>query len=229
MKQGATAPYLCLGDNDKKYVIKRQRAGFEGCIKEWLLGNLGQAFGLPIPDCQLVNIDSCLLEYNDIYLSEIGQGTAFASEFIIDLQEMNYQKLDNTSVDTLRDIYVFDYWIQNADRSLTEQGGNPNLFYKQSCLDVIVLDHNLAFDEEFLKQDHNQLHACKRFWPVQFDFDAQQKYEEKMRSSLVYWDNFVSKIPNDWKVEVAGFDGFINQLKLILDKYETDLFWEELR
>ena len=33
MKQGATAPYLCLADNNKKYVIKRQRAGFEGCIK----------------------------------------------------------------------------------------------------------------------------------------------------------------------------------------------------
>jgi hypothetical protein len=32
MKQGATAPYLCLADNNKKYVIKRQRAGFDGCI-----------------------------------------------------------------------------------------------------------------------------------------------------------------------------------------------------
>jgi hypothetical protein len=35
MKQGATAPYLCLGDNDKKYVIKRQRAGFEGKRSFW--------------------------------------------------------------------------------------------------------------------------------------------------------------------------------------------------
>lgn len=169
------------------------------------------------------------MEYNDIYLSEIGEGTAFASEFIDDLQEVNYQKLDNASVDILRDLYVFDYWIRNADRNLTEQGGNPNLFYKQSSLDVIVLDHNLAFDNDFLNQDHAQLHVCKRFWPVQFDFDAQQKYEDRMRNSLQHWDDLISKIPNDWKVEVAGFDGFISQLKLILDKYETNLFWEELR
>jgi hypothetical protein len=229
MKQGATAPYLCLGDNDKKYVIKRQRAGFEGCVKEWLLGKLGQSFGLPIPDCQLVNIDGSLLEYNDNYLSEIGEGTAFASEFITDLQEVNYQKLDNASVDILRNLYVFDYWVRNADRNLTEQGGNPNLFYKQSSLDLIVLDHNLAFDNDFLKQDHRELHACKRFWSAQFDFESQQKYEERMRNSLQHWEYLISNIPSDWKVEVTGFDGFINQLKLILDKYKTNLFWEELR
>ena len=191
MKQGATAPYLCVGDNDKKYVIKRQRAGFEGCIKEWLLGKLGQSYGLPIPDCQLVNVDGFLLEYNDTYLSEIGEGIAFASEFITDLQEVNYQKLDNSSVDIMRDLYVFDYWIRNADRNLTEQGGNPNLFYKQSSQDIIVLDHNLAFDPEFLNEEHRELHACKRFWPVQFDFDSQQNYEERMRNSLLIWDDLI--------------------------------------
>jgi glycosyltransferase involved in cell wall biosynthesis len=150
------------------------------------------------------------LEYNDFYLSKIGEGTAFASEFITDLQEVNYQKLDNTSADVLRDLYVFDYWVCNADRNLTEQGGNPNLFYKQSSLDLIVLDHNLAFYNNFLKQKHSQLHACKRFWLAQFDFDSQQKYEEKIGKSLQHWDDLISKIPNDWKVEIAGFDGFIN-------------------
>lgn len=229
MKQGATAPYLCVGDNDKKYVIKRQRAGFEGCIKEWLLGKLGQSYGLPIPDCQLVNVDGFLLEYNDTYLSEIGEGIAFASEFITDLQEVNYQKLDNSSVDIMRDLYVFDYWIRNADRNLTEQGGNPNLFYKQSSQDIIVLDHNLAFDPEFLNEEHRELHACKRFWPVQFDFDSQQNYEERMRNSLLIWDDLISSIPSDWKEGITGFDGFISELKLILDNYKIDLFWEELR
>ena len=87
MKQGATAPYLCLADNNKKYVIKRQRAGFEGCIKEWLFGKLGQYFGLPIPDCELVYVDGSLLEYNDSYQFEIGEGVAFGSEHIPDLQE----------------------------------------------------------------------------------------------------------------------------------------------
>jgi hypothetical protein len=229
MKQGATGPYLCIADNKKKYVVKRQRAGFEGCIKEWLLGRLGQLFGLPIPDCQLVYIDIFLLDYNANYQSEIGEGTAFASEFISDLQEVNYQQLNNVSVDVLRDLYVFDYWIRNADRNLTELGGNPNLFYKQSSLDVIVLDHNLAFDHDFLMENHNQLHVCKRFWPAQFDFEAQQKYEERMTRSLQSLDDLISQIPQDWKEEIADFNGFINQLKLILMNYKTNLFWEGLK
>jgi hypothetical protein len=229
MKQGATAPYLCLADNNNKYVIKRQRAGFEGCIKEWLLGRLGQSFGLPIPDCELVYIDHSLLEYNDNYKSEIGEGMAFASEFIIDLQEVNYRQLDNLSVGVLRDLYVFDYWIRNADRNLTELGGNPNLFYKQSSLDVVVLDHNLAFDNEFLEEEHKKLHVCQRFWPAQIDFESQQKYQEKMTNALQHWDVLISGIPCDWKVEIAGFDGFTEQLKLILDKYKTNLFWEGLK
>lgn len=229
MKQGATAPYLCIADNGKKYVIKRQRAGFKGCIKELLLGKLGQIFGLPIPECRLVNIEEILLEYNPDYQSEIGQGTAFASLFIADLQEVNYQQLDSLSVSVLRDLYVFDYWVHNADRNLTELGGNPNLFYKQSNLDVIILDHNLAFDEVFLITDHKQLHACKRFWPAQFDFEAQQNYEERIRKALESWDDLVSKIPIEWRNELNDFDGFTKQLRLILDKYKDDCFWEGLK
>tara|TARA_R110001599_G_C12259430_1_gene660357 strand:+ start:335 stop:1024 length:690 start_codon:yes stop_codon:yes gene_type:complete len=228
MKQGATAPYLCTADNQKKYVIKRQRAGFEGCIKELLLAKLGQSFGLPIPDCQLVYIDQTLLEYNDKYKSEIGEGTAFASEFIIDLQEVNYRKLESLSLSVLRDLYVFDYWVRNADRNLTEHGGNPNLFYKQSSLDVIVLDHNLAFDNEFIEKDHQQLHACSRFWSAQIDFESQQRYQEKMTNALQCWDDLIGKIPCDWKVEISDFDGFTSQLKLILNRYTTNLFWEGL-
>lgn len=229
MKQGATAPYLCIADNDKKYVIKRQRAGFEGCIKEWLLGKLGQSFGLPIPECQLVQISDMLLDYNDNYQSEIGEGIAFASEFISDLQEVNYQQLDSLSVDVLRELYIFDYWVNNADRNLTELGGNPNLFYKQSNLNVIVLDHNLAFDENFLIIDHQELHVCRRFWPAQFDFEIQQSYENRMTNALDIWDDLVSKIPNDWRNKLADFDGFTNQLKLILLQYKDDCFWEGLR
>jgi hypothetical protein len=101
MKQGATAPYLCSADNGKKYVIKRQRAGFEGCIKEWLFGKLGHYFGLPIPSCELVYVDRSLLEYNDTYQFEIGEGMAFASEHVPDLQEVNYQILQSDGFEAI--------------------------------------------------------------------------------------------------------------------------------
>ena len=229
MKQGATAPYLCLADNNKKYVIKRQRAGFEGCIKEWLFGKLGQSFGLPIPDCELVYVDRSLLEYNDDYQFEIGEGMAFGSEHIPDLQEVNYQQLHGFSLRKLQDLYVFDYWIRNGDRNLTELAGNPNLFYKQSNLEVIVLDHNLAFDHEFELQSHQQLHVSSQFWPAQMDYDLQQSYEERIAIALANWDDLVGDIPEDWKEGVADFDSLIEQIKLVLNEYQNKQFWEGLK
>ncbi len=229
MQQGATAPYLCLADNDKKYVIKRQRAGFEGCIKEWLFGKLGQVFGLPIPDCGLFYVDSSLLEYNDDYKFEIGEGVAFGSEHIPDLQEVNYQQLQSFPKNKLQDLYVFDYWIRNADRNLTELSGNPNLFYKQSNLEVIVLDHNLAFDNDFSIENHHKLHVSTQFWPVQIDYELQHSYEERIKMALANWDDLVANIPDDWKEGVANFDGLINEIKLILNEYQKKQFWEGLK
>jgi len=229
MQQGATAPYLCLADNDKKYVIKRLRAGFEGCIKEWLFGKLGQNIGLPIPDCELVYVDGSLLEYNDDYKFEIGEGMAFGSEHISDLQEVNYQQLQGFPKNKLQDLYVFDYWIRNADRNLTELSGNPNLFYQQSNLDVIVLDHNLAFDKEFLIENHHKLHVSSQFWPAQIDYELQQSYEDRIKRALTSWDDLIADIPDDWKEGVANFDGLIDEMKLILDEYQNKQFWEGLK
>jgi hypothetical protein len=229
MKQGATAPYLCLADNNKKYVIKRQRAGFEGCIKEWLFGKLGQSFGLPIPDCELVYVDRSLLEYNVDYQFEIGEGVAFGSEHIPDLQEVNYQQLHGLPQSKLQDLYVFDYWIHNADRNLTKWGGNPNLFFKHSNLGMIVLDHNLAFDHQFELQSHRQLHVSSQFWPAQMDYDLQQNYKERIEVALTNWDDLVSDISDDWKEGVTDFDGLIEQIKLVLNEYQIKKFWEGLK
>lgn len=229
MQQGATGPYLCLADDNKKYVLKRQRAGFEGCIKEWLLGNLGRSIGLPIPNCELVYVDGSLLEYSDKYQFEIGEGMAFASEHIPDLQEVNYQQLQHCAENQLQDLYVFDYWIRNADRNLTELSGNPNLFYKHSNFEMIVLDHNLACDKEFRIEDHQKLHVSSQFWPAQIDYVLQQNFEQRIRKAMNSWNDLVAAIPDDWKEGVADFDGLVAEMKLVLEQYQTQQFWEGLK
>lgn len=229
MKQGATGPYLCSADNDKKYIIKRQRAGFKGCVKEWIFGKLGQSFGLPIPNIELVYIDSSLLQYDENYMFEIGEGIAFASELVPDLQEVTFQMLNSLSVSTLNDLYVFDYWIRNGDRNLTELAGNPNLFYKQSNLDVIVLDHNLAFDEDFSLVDHSQLHVSAESWPKQIDYEKLHNYEERMERAIAQWNDVVTDIPSDWSGNIPGYDEFIKHIKQVLIQYRNQQFWEGLK
>ena len=93
MQQGMTKPWLCRGDDGHQYVVKRLNAGLQGCIYEWIAGNLGQWFGLNIPNIALVNIDEMLVEY-DLHLQlELGAGIAFASKFHPSLIEINYNEL----------------------------------------------------------------------------------------------------------------------------------------
>ena len=44
-------------------------------------------------------------------------------------------------------ILLFDWWTCNSDRTLTAYGGNPNLLWVARERKVIVIDHNLAFEE----------------------------------------------------------------------------------
>lgn len=48
-----------------------------------------------------------------------------------------------------QDVLVFDWWIHNGDRLLTERGSNPNLFWNPASRELIVIDHNQAFDPDF--------------------------------------------------------------------------------
>ncbi|MGA0506626.1 HipA family kinase, partial [Escherichia coli] len=42
-------------------------------------------------------------------------------------------------------IYVFDKWILNAERTLTDKGGNVNILYDMSNDNYYLIDHNLSF------------------------------------------------------------------------------------
>ncbi|MGK0269339.1 MAG: hypothetical protein ACI8Y3_001961 [Paraglaciecola sp.] len=50
MTQGKIEPWLCLGDDNNEYVVKRLNATFKGCLYEWIAANLGQRYGLAIID-----------------------------------------------------------------------------------------------------------------------------------------------------------------------------------
>ncbi|MDH8431332.1 hypothetical protein QIG28_27360, partial [Klebsiella pneumoniae] len=44
-------------------------------------------------------------------------------------------------------IYVFDKWVLNADRTLTDKGGNVNIIYDVGNDKYYLIDHNLSFDQ----------------------------------------------------------------------------------
>ncbi|WP_076418037.1 HipA family kinase [Colwellia sp. UCD-KL20] len=232
MVQGKTRPWLCVGDDGKQYVVKRLNAGINGCVYEWVAGNLGRIFGLNIPDLVLVNVDECLVEYDSNLQMELGSGIAFASRFQGGLNEVNYGELILANKDRLIELYIFDYWIRNDDRTLTEKGGNPNLYQNLISKELVVFDHNLAFALDFDLAIFKDTHVASFLLKGQADLFQQpinrQKYELRLGEVFAELEGILSAIPQEWKEELQDGAGEFDRLRLILSNFNTDDFWGAL-
>ena len=232
MVQGKTEPWLCLGDDQTKFVVKRASATFKGCLYEWIAANLGQSFGLPIPDFALVSIDEALVEFDiDLYVG-LGAGTAFGSSYKPNLQEVNVEIVKRADRRVLKDLYMFDYWIKNADRTLSVTGGNPNLYYDVVNDSLVVFDHNLAFDAEFDTGDHKNVHVASSLFKGQTDLfepDINKGYYyQKFQNALDNLDAIIECIPEDWVKDIPNVNGEIDRIKVTLGAFEKDDFWRAL-
>lgn len=125
MKQGRTTPYLCKDDEDRQHIVKGENATIAGLVREWICAVIGTEFGLPIPDFSVAWADTPFQRKRDLFEYN------FASCFVENIQDVTPSILKGLNQDLLNDLYMFDYWILNADRNLTEHGGNPNFFVHQ--------------------------------------------------------------------------------------------------
>ncbi|MBU3017987.1 hypothetical protein KO519_09840 [Paraglaciecola agarilytica] len=233
MTQGKTEPWLCLGDDNNQYVVKRLNATFKGCLYEWIAANLGQKFGLAIPNCALVNIDEFLVEYDTELLTGLGCGIAFGSTLKPCLIEINVDLMRKANPQILNDLFMFDYWINNGDRTLTESGGNPNLYFNLVTRSLVVFDHNLAFEQDFSVEDHKKLHVSNFLFRGQTDLFQpmieKPIYENKFARALDELDAIIASIPNEWLEEIPDALGEIERIRVVLDAFKHDDFWEALQ
>lgn len=117
----------------------------------------------------MVYVDDLLVEFESLLRFELGIGMVFASEYCNTLQEITYADITRSDQQLLRDLFVFDYWIKNDDRNLSTKGGNPNLFIQQQTGELVVLDHNMAFDKEFDVASFKALHVGTNAWGENHD------------------------------------------------------------
>jgi hypothetical protein len=197
-----TRPLLCKGADGKSYYAKGKRATASGLIKEWMVANLARAFGLPIPDFQIAYIERSLVEgYGSEAVENLGVGDVFVSEQIKSATDFKYHILKKTPLTLQQDILLFDLWVENSDRTLSEDSsGNPNLIWGNDEGKLYVIDHNLAFDHSFDKKLFWETHVCRsEFLVYQSDVEMRLSFQNRLEEILQDWPRWWSKIPDTWK------------------------------
>jgi len=199
-KQGVTKPYICRGDDGEIYFVKGIDAGRRSQISEWIAGRLALALGLPLAPFEIVNVPEELLEIDAPFdLKGLGAGPAFGSQEQHGI-EMTMALLGDVPANIQQDVLAFDWWVRNGDRNLTERGGNPNLFWQPRARELIVFDHNQAFDVALKKEQFLELHIFREQALFVFgDFVKRRDYTVKFSAALAKWPDICSGIPPEWQ------------------------------
>lgn len=196
--QGLSSPFLCRGDDGALYFVKGRASGRASLWAEWLAGHLGRVFGLPIPPFCIAEVPAALIRECPPELCPLGSGPAFASRKVDGVQWLELAGAPGISLALQRDILVFDWWLHNLDRTR----GNPNLLWHSSHRELVVIDHNQAFDPAFTPADFwaHHLFADQRA-AVFNDLAEQARYAERLTAALSVWDDACDNAPSEWRWE----------------------------
>ena len=227
IESGATTPYQCRLEDDHLYAVKGKAALARGLMGEMYAGSLGRRLGLPIPSFSLAFVSKPLLEsYSDMEVRRaLGTGPLFASLWQEPVEGLKTPDLTSFSQRDLAALYVFDHWIENGDRTLSEHGGNANLLVSLTHKNLIVIDHNLAFMPSY-KAEELRLHACRGAWlEARRDLVFRGELERRMRYAMTMVANLEAELPEEW---IDDEPDFMAYARTALDRMNQPDFWAEL-
>jgi hypothetical protein len=121
------------------------------------------------------------------------------------VQEFAVTQLKRIGGDERRRLLAFDWWVENADRSLSPHGGNPNLLWRATDNRLLVIDHNLAFDRTFDEGEFFATHVFRDEAGALFgDLVCRAEVSGMLAAALNSFDAAVASLPPAWNwVDVA--------------------------
>jgi hypothetical protein len=231
--QGVTRPFRCRCENGDIYYVKGHGATRHSLIAEFICGHLARSFGLPIADFEVVDVPQELIGWGgSTDMHDLGAGLAFGSKAIPHVQEFSVSHLPLVSEQLRKDIVIFDWWVHNADRTLSDRGGNPNLLWNQDACQLAVIDHNQAFDDAFNKQSFSELHVFREnLVSICDDLIDRVAYRDRLAAAFAEFELACDNVPPEWWWVDDGVPANFSRdaARAILERFNNDDFWRIAR
>lgn len=225
-EQGISRPYKCRGEDGRLYYVKGRQTDRHSLWSEWLCGHLANAFGLKLPPFRLVDVPADLLLETRDDCRDIGAGIAFGSEHHPNPTWFEPGFAAKVPLEIQRDILMFDWWIGNMDRTR----GNPNLLWDAAQQQVVVIDHNRAFDRDFCAPEFAESHIFANVFDSVFnDLVTRDDYAQRLSKALAEWPLACDNAPLEWRWAnperdvPANFD--IAVAKTFLERCQSAELW----
>ena len=222
-----TQPYQCRLDDGNLYAVKGRQATHRGLIAEVIAASLGQRIGLPIPEFSICEVSRVLSEHDSrsVALRALGTEPCFASSWVEPSEVFGLSMAKLVGDELLAQIYIFDHWIRNGDRTLTPRGGNVNLLMSLADDQLIAFDHNLAFSPSH-DNDDLSLHVGRSAWSRAKNMPGfRDRFTTQGLKALADYDQIFDQLPEEWLVEIPDIK---KEISIALDRISADAFWTEL-
>ncbi|MDI3296281.1 hypothetical protein QK294_20700 [Janthinobacterium tructae] len=161
-------------------------------------------------------------------ISQLGSGIVFASRELPHPQELTAITRDLVPDQLASDVLVFDWWLHNEDRHLTERGGNPNLLWVMQNSGLVVIDHNQAFDRHFNPSNFLKTHVFASRWNDIFSDHLQREhYASKLGAILPRLAGIRAKLPGSWWYVDDGVPANVtwDEIETCLQRCRQEDFW----
>ncbi|CAN5533918.1 hypothetical protein BH10PSE16_BH10PSE16_40830 [soil metagenome] len=226
-EQGMQTPYKCRAEDGKIYYVKGRQTNRTSLWHEWIGASLGKSFGLAVPPFALVNISQEILAEVVPDWRDLGAGIAFGSQYHPTGAWLEFGTRGLVPHAAQRDVLVFDWWVHNTDRGTH----NSNLLWDTAEKQLVVIDHNMAFDADFSAESFLKHHIFAERWQeVSDDLHTQATYAQRLSDTLLAsFDSACDNIPLEWhwsnpECDIpARID--INIIRALLSRCETPELW----
>lgn len=234
MEMGITRPFICQTDKENWFIIKTlSMMPISQLLAEVIGSTLAHEIGLPCPSIDFVEITPKSTQYvSSEWRQDLPNGIAFASSFVVNAKIAKTVQVKNPaflSEPEQKLLYMFDRWILNSDRTASQVGtGNINLLFDEQQQKILVIDHNLAFDERADFSEHI-FSPQNREWRL--DWVDKQTFTDKAIDTLKKFDHIYQSIPDDWFVgdeEFHKIEYQINQIKALLNRITQENYWDNI-